>query len=136
MNKKDRQNAPAAVGGASLLVIFAVLCLTIFALLSLTSVRANERLSKTSAGAVLGYYAADCEAQEILAHIINGETTDKVKVSGEVYSYECSVSETQKLDVSVRVNGSGYSVLRWTLTSAVESGQDAGINVWDGDEPK
>ena len=47
--------SPPAVGGVSLLVVFAVLCLTVFALLSLTTVRADVRLADASAQAVSDY---------------------------------------------------------------------------------
>ena len=50
-NKKERVAVPA-IGGSSLLVIFAVLCLTVFALLSLSTVQAGDRLSDASADAV------------------------------------------------------------------------------------
>ena len=62
-----QSETPPAVGGSSLLVIFVVLCLTIFAVLGLSSVQAEGRLSTASADAVYGYYAADSEAEEILA---------------------------------------------------------------------
>ena len=67
--RKQTELSPPPVGGASLLVVFAVLCLTVFALLSLSTVRANGRLSETSARAVADYYAADVKAQEILARL-------------------------------------------------------------------
>ena len=62
--KPDSDFSPPAVGGVSLLVVFAVLCLTVFALLSLSTVRADARLSEASAQSVADYYAADCEAQK------------------------------------------------------------------------
>ena len=56
MAKKDKGSfAPPALGGISLLVVFAVLCLTVFALLSLSTVRADERRSDASAQAVTNY---------------------------------------------------------------------------------
>ena len=64
-----KRSGPAAVGGSSLLVIFAVLCLVIFALLSLSTVRADGRLSQASADAVKAYYKADCRAEEIVARL-------------------------------------------------------------------
>ena len=55
MNReKERFSTPAA-GGTSLLVVFAVLCLTVFALLSLATVQADERLAMASAQAVKDY---------------------------------------------------------------------------------
>ena len=71
--------SPPVVGGSSLLVIFAVLCLTVFALLSLSTVRADVRLSEASAQAVSGYYQADCQAEAILARLRSG---DQVIVTG------------------------------------------------------
>ena len=73
--RKQAELSPPPVGGASLLVVFAVLCLTVFALLSLSTVRANGRLSEASAQAVADYYAADCAAQEILARLRAGAHT-------------------------------------------------------------
>ena len=57
---EKRRFLPAAVGGSSLLVIFAVLCLTVFALLALSTVQADGRLSQKTAQAVAEYYDADC----------------------------------------------------------------------------
>ncbi|MCI9606286.1 MAG: hypothetical protein HFF03_06390, partial [Oscillospiraceae bacterium] len=69
--QRDHLSAPAT-GGISLLTVFAVLALTVFALLSLSTVRADERLSLASAQAVRDYYAADNGAQEILARLRAG----------------------------------------------------------------
>ena len=68
MAKKERF-PPPAVGGSSLLVIFAVLCLTVFALLSLSTVQADGRLSEAAVASVAAYYEADCRAEEILARL-------------------------------------------------------------------
>ena len=77
MNKDDRFSPPA-VGGISLLVAFAVLCLTVFALLSLSTVQAQSRLADASLETVAQYYAADAEAVRILALLRSGESPDGV----------------------------------------------------------
>ena len=46
MKRKQSISIPA-FGGSSLLVIFAVLCLTVFALLSLSTVQAEKRLARS-----------------------------------------------------------------------------------------
>ena len=46
--KTHKKVAPPTVGGSSLLVIFAVLCLTTFTLLALSTAQANKRLSDAS----------------------------------------------------------------------------------------
>lgn len=131
--------SPPAVGGVSLLVVFAVLCLTVFALLSLTTVRADIRLADASAQAVSDYYAADCQAQEILARLRAGETPDGVTWSspmegGETeYSYTVSISNTQELQVEVLVWPDGrWSVQRWQAAAAGGWEIDEGLEVWDG----
>ena len=60
--KKERMAVPA-IGGSSLLVIFAVLCLTVFALLSVSTVNAHQRLAQNSRESVAGYYRADAQAE-------------------------------------------------------------------------
>lgn len=131
--------SPPAVGGVSLLVVFAVLCLTVFALLSLTTVRADVRLADASAQAVSDYYAADCQAQEILARLRAGETPDGVTWSspmegGETeYSYTVPISNTQELQVEVLVWPDGrWSVQRWQAAAAGGWEIDEGLEVWDG----
>ena len=56
MKRKSRSLSPPAVGGSSLLVIFSVLCLTVFALLSISTVQADRRLALASAETVKAYY--------------------------------------------------------------------------------
>lgn len=145
MNKKERFSPPA-VGGVSLLVVFAVLCLTIFALLGLATVQADRRLADASAKAVADYYAADSEAQEILARLRTGEMPAGVAESNGIYSYTCVVSETQKIEVEVSMDGNSYQILKWQLIPAwaqeEEEGMDSweeleddGLNLWDGSLP-
>lgn len=127
-----RTDAPAAVGGSSLLVIFIVLCLTVFAMLSLSSVQADGRLGMASAEAVRAYYVADCEAEEILAQLRQGIVPEGVTVSGNRYLYECAVSGTQRLVVEVEITGEDYRVLRWQTESTVLWEEDDTLNLWDG----
>lgn len=129
MKKTD---TPAAVGGISLLVIFVILCLTVFAVLSLSSVRADGRLSEASAVAVRGYYEADCEAEEILAQLRAGIVPESVTAEGNRYRYECAVSDTQKLVVEAEVTGENYRILRWQTESAGQWQTEDELKVWDG----
>ena len=107
--QRDHLSAPAT-GGISLLTVFAVLALTVFALLSLSTVRADERLSLASAQAVRDYYAADNGAQEILARLRAGEVPLDVTIDGGIYSYAVPISENQELQVELRVEGTTYTV--------------------------
>lgn len=130
---KEKTRLPA-VGGSSLLVIFGVLCLTVFALLSVSSVQAQQRLGDASRAAVTGYYAADCQAEELLAALRRGEIPQGVTCEGDIYSYACPISPTQTLAVEVRVNGEDYTVLRWQAVATEQWQADDRRPVWDGQQ--
>ena len=129
--------SPPAVGGGSLLVIFAVLCLPVIALLSLSTVQADGRLSDASTKALTTYYAADCQAEDILARLRDGELPEGVTVSvspeGDTYAYECPISDTQTLAVEVLLKDTTYTVLRWQAVSTADWEPDTGLELWDGD---
>lgn len=127
-----RTDTPPAVGGSSLLVIFIVLCLTVFAVLSLSSVQADGRLSTASAEAVQAFYEADCKAEEILAQLRQGIVPEGVTVSEDRYCYECPVTDTQKLVVEAEVTGEDYRILRWQTESTHSWQEEESLNLWDG----
>lgn len=129
---EKRRFSPAAVGGSSLLVIFAVLCLTVFALLALSTVQADGRLSQKTAQAVAEYYDADCRAEEIFARLRAGEVPEYVTQNGGIYTYACPMSDTQRLCVKVRREENGWRVLCWQVQSVVDWENDEFLNVWDG----
>ena len=130
--QRHHLSAPAT-GGISLLTVFAVLALTVFALLSLSTVRADERLSLASAQAVRDYYAADNGAQEILARLRAGEVPLDVTIDGGIYSYAVPISENQELQVELRVEGSIYTVLKWQAVSLGDWEEVEGeLDLWDG----
>lgn len=129
--RKQREFAPASVGGSSLLVIFAVLCLTVLALLSLSTVLAEKRLSDSAAEAAAAYCQADMEAEKIFAAIRAGESHPAVTETDGAYHYSITVSENTVLTVSVQPTGDGWEVLRWQ-TVPTEQTLDEGLKVWDG----
>lgn len=131
MDRQQKIQTPM-VGGSSLLVIFAVLCLTVFALLGLSTVQADKRLSDASANAVSGYYAADCQAEQILAQLREGQIPEGVRAEGNLYRYTCFISDTQTLQVEVRLQDNDWEILRWQAVSTVEGNEDPTISVWDG----
>ena len=130
--RKRRRFSPPAVGGSSLLVVFAVLCLTVFALLSLSTVQANRRLAETSAASVQAYYEADCRAEEILAQLRSGQRPEGVSSAGNEYWYTCPISDTQSLQVRVRLEDAAWTVLQWQAVSTVQWEADQGLDLWDG----
>lgn len=140
---------PPALGGVSLLVIFAVLCLTVFALLSLSTVQADIRLADASAQAVTDYYAADTAAEEILARLRAGELPEGVAVeesniyflpmlgaeetTAGIYSYSLAINDSQKLEVTVQIiDANNWQIIRWQAVPETGWVYDDNLEVWDG----
>lgn len=142
--RNDSRFSPPAVGGVSLLVVFAVLCLTVFALLALATVQADARLADASAQAVADYYAADCRAQEILARLRLGERPEGVEILDQAEEgaytarYAVPISDTQELQVEVELTGeqgargARWRVIRWQAVPSAAWEGDETLEVWDG----
>ena len=131
MKKKERFSPPA-VGGSMLLVIFSVLCLTVFALLSLSTVQAEKRMAEGAIQAVTAYYEVDCRAEMIYARLRRGKKVEGVDKEGNQYRYECPISENQKLVVELQCTDHEWSVLCWQAVAQAEIGEDDNPKVWDG----
>lgn len=67
MNKKN--GAGLGIGYVSIMIIFAVICLTIFAVLSFQSAYSNSALTERSAEYLTDYYGADEASQRVLAEL-------------------------------------------------------------------
>lgn len=134
--KRDRFSVPP-IGASSLLSAFAVLCLVVFALLALSTVRSDERLSDASLQATKDYYAADCQAQEILARLRNGETVEGVETEGQggyvVLRYTVPISDAQELQVEIGQHPDlSCEVLRWQAAPTEEWVGNDDLDLWDG----
>ncbi len=132
MDKRRRFSVPA-VGGSALLTMFAVLCLTVFALLSLSTALSGARLSDRAIENTENYYAALVEAEEIFARLRSGEMPDGVSESAGVYSYRCDVGGASALEVELRIDGGSWEVLRWQYLPLEGWESDNSIPVWKGD---
>ena len=128
-----REGGLPPLGARSRFVIFAVLWLTVFGLLSGSTVRANQRLSNSAAAAVTGYYEADCRAEEILARLRAGERPEGVTEENGRYFYTCTISDTQALKVEVAVDGGDYTILRWQAVSTADWQASDQLPVWNGE---
>ncbi len=130
--KKKNSFALSPVGAASLLSIFAVLCLVVFALLAMSTASANQRLSDSTAESVAAYYEADCRAEKTLSKLRAGEMPEGVTLENGIYSYSHPVTDTQTLEVELKLDGEDYTVLRWQLKPTGDWKADDSMPVWDG----
>ena len=68
MAEKSSRNK-VSIGASSLILIFIVLCMATFGLLSLSSAQGDLKLARRNADAVKGYYEADNEGQQWLKDV-------------------------------------------------------------------
>jgi len=85
-------------GGAIIIIIFVVLCLTIFGLLSFTTSFADKKLADRNLQSVSQYYRADSEAEEKIAVIYNA-LYEKIN-SGANFSFNESFVDSVVKNIS------------------------------------
>ena len=110
-----------------------LLCMTVFALLSLNTVLAEQRLSEAYGKATEDWYAADLEAQEIYARLRAGEDLPGVEHLENQYRYSVGVSEHQTLQVTLEKNDENWHVIFWHTVAYMEE-RDSTLPVWQGQE--
>lgn len=140
----------AHVGSASIVMIFAVLCLTIFATLAIETADYEYRLADKSAVAAKTYYIADGVAEERYLQICQLLQRDMpssrlcelfaaidvtVEVQGEEIKlcYTVPIDEMQILEVVLlqRADGALFTE-QWNVASATQWEYDDTLQVWDG----
>lgn len=135
-----RERSPASgvsIGGLTVLVIFTVLCLTIFSVISLSSAQTDLRLSDRNIEQTVRYYEADGKAEEQLRAvdlalkkagaestdetgfwqraeiILSGLNTDEIKgiydQAAQSYSYTLPISDVLSLQVELKLAYRGGS---------------------------
>jgi len=133
------------VGSASIVLIFAVLCLTIFSLITFV-VSGNDRaLTDAKVRLVTGYYSADTLAERILLDMLDADTVpDELygipiytgwdeSLDTEVTYFLCPISDIKTLYVSLVIREDSFDILSWRMYSLDEWTFDNSLNVWAGD---
>ena len=136
------------VGSSSIMLIFAVLCLTVFSLISLSVAQNDKSLVDIEAKLVTEYYAADELAENILAEILGSDSIpDEIRgvridkewdwdLIAETAAFSCPISDVKQLDVKVAVSDGSYDILIWKMINTGDWVIDDTLNVWSGgDDP-
>lgn len=131
------------LGAASLILMFSVLCLAVFALLCLSVASRDRSDTEKLAGSVTGYYQADSRAVEITdalsraiaagapAPEIGGIT---ILTDGEgQYSFLIPIDNRRALAVSLGIKNGGTEILSWSVTEPDNWSPEEGLKVWEGD---
>ena len=133
------------IGSASVVLVFAVLCLTVFTVISHTAAGNDKALTEVEARLVKAYYEADTLAECILAELLAADTIPGsvrgVKITarrdGELMAdtaeFSCFVSGGKELYVKAAFYGDSYDLLSWRMRNTGEWRADDGLSVWLGD---
>lgn len=156
MNHSKKNNFPITnIGSVTLMMIFIVLCMVSFAVLSLSTAASDSRAAEKSAKHVKEYYTASNKAEETLASIADtlgaayqasdsedkyfeqvravyntaGTTTLADSDDGLVISYSVNMNKKQALAVSVLVQ---YPTHNTSMSSSASSSESESGDAFAG----
>jgi len=133
------------VGSASIVLVFAVLCLTIFSLITFVVAGNDKALVDAKVHLVSGYYEADALAEQILVDILKADAVPETIRGVDIYSewneeletdttyFFCSVSDIKALYVNFVIRDDSFDILSWRMWDTDEWEFDDSLNVWSGD---
>lgn len=156
MNKKHGFGSTIGVGYVSIMLIFTVICLTIFAVLSYQAVYSDSRLGSRSEEFDQQYYSADAAAKKLLAELDEAALSAQEgfsfeesfsEAAGELGATAVRVPEGIRADYSVDIGGrrrldvsvlfysapaeERFSIIKWQAD--VSGGmEEQHPSVWDG----
>ena len=134
------------VGSASIILVFAVLCLTVFSLITFVVAGNDKVLVDAESRFVLGYYEADALAERVLTELLKAgvdktpETVLGLEIGydwdmdlmANVYYYSCPLSDEKELFVRLAIHYDSYDILSWQMRDTGEWEMDTSLNVFMG----
>jgi len=133
------------VGSASIVLVFAVLCLTIFSLITLIVASNDRALVDAEVNLVVGYYEADTLAELILADLLLAEeipasirgveirTVWHDYLEMETVYFYTRISDFNALYVHLAFFEDSFKILSWRMSETDEWEYNPGLNVFVGD---
>jgi len=119
-------------GAVSLVMIFCVLCMAVFAALTMVTAQREHTLAVLTADRAQAYYEADRTAAETVAALERGERPQGVTLTGDTASFAVPAGGDTLLAVKVRLEDRGCTVEQWETVFAGEWEAAETIEVWGG----
>ena len=117
MNKKTYKDLPPIIGVSSMLSLFLIICLIVFACLSLSSAMNDYNFSEKAANNKTAYYNACNEIETEIAELVASGTAN-----GSSKTWSVAIDDNRTLDVTVNFHAGGYDVKQWqTINHAKDS---------------
>ena len=149
-DRNDHKGAAPMLGGASIIMVFAVLCLTIFAVLTLSTVENEYRISAEYASSVENYYKADAEAVAFTAAVRkaagsnadaasyrnaaqqNGADSAVEDADGVIIRKQFRIDDSQSLLVVLEASGTALTVRNWQTVFTGNWDSSSEMQLWEG----
>ena len=149
-NNKGRR-VSAGIGISSLILIFVVLAVAVFSVLTLLTVRQDLNSARLSCTAQEQYYAADTKATELLAKLreLCGDesVTDITAAAGELgidakqrgrdgtvaFSWSVSINEDSLLSCAADYSGGKLNITEWRTVNNMSYINENSLPVWNGE---
>jgi len=135
------------VGSASIVLVFSVLCLTVFTLITFVVAGNEKALVDAELHLVKSYYEADTLAEQILTEVLSAEdilpgnfhgvdveTYWDGELDADIVRYSCPVTDIKTLYVELAVRHDSFDILDWRMRDTDEWEFDDSLNVWFGDD--
>jgi len=131
-------------GSASIILVFAVLSLTIFSLITYVVAGNDNALAQAQSDLIVAYYEADSAAEKILAELLDMDTIPGTvagvsigrqwideRQSEAVYFFY-PINNIKALYVNVVIEEETFDILSWRMYSIDEWILDETLPVWQG----
>ncbi|MCH5325172.1 MAG: hypothetical protein J1E39_08150 [Eubacterium sp.] len=146
---KNKTGGFSGAGISSLIIVFTVLALAIFTLLTLITVRQDLELSRKTSAVQAEYYKADTEATERLGKLYalaeendssallafaagNDGFTTGIDGDTVTFSWSAEIGSTARLECEAVYDGGQITVTKWhTVSNASYTNEDS-LPIWDG----
>ncbi len=138
---KQEIRRKANIGSSTLILIFIVLCLVTFSVLSLGNAKREDALSKRSAASVQEYYRADAAGEAFLQMVDQAlwkgdreSLAPYLQSETGTYATDVSMDAGQALRVELALDWekSTCQVLSWKVYHEQDYEIDQSVPVWDG----
>ncbi len=133
----NRLPSNAGVGVASILLIVVMLCMTVFASLSLLTAKNDATLTEKTVAYTRAYYTADAHAQRIIADVAaalaSGAALPKeVTQEGDTLSFSVPVNDTAAILVTLHAESNSKLIVDSYGVNAVQTQniEDEPLNLW------
>ncbi len=126
------KHTPIRLGPLALLLTVISICLTVLAILTITTAQADRRMSERYADAVEQRYALEAEGQRLLRDLREDPGRAASLERGEDGLLRTELRRDDfTLRIALREDGDGYTVVSWRQAREWEIAEEP-IHIWTG----